>query len=72
MLLDTTLALRARQAARVLNLSPRFLFELTKSGVIPHVRVGRAVLYPVAGLQAWLAQQAVGGAKDDGQRPARS
>ena len=52
------LALRPREAAKSLGVSPRWLWERTKRGDIPHVRVGRAVLYPVDGLRDWLARQA--------------
>jgi excisionase family DNA binding protein len=58
----TPLALRPREAAKALGISPRYLWQLTKDGVIPCVRVGsgkrKSVLYPLAVLQAWLAQQA--------------
>jgi excisionase family DNA binding protein len=56
------LALRPRDAAKALGISPRLLWQLTKDGHIPCVRVGsgtrKTVLYPVAQLTAWLAQQA--------------
>jgi excisionase family DNA binding protein len=45
--------LTARQAARALAISERKLWELTKQGQIPHVRVGRAVRYRPADLDAW-------------------
>jgi excisionase family DNA binding protein len=55
------LALRPRQAARALGLSVRHLWQLTRDGSIPHVRVGRrAILYPVDELRAWLSRQAAG------------
>ncbi len=50
----TRLALRPRDAAIALSMSPRKLWELTQRGEIPHVREGRMVLYPVAALEAWL------------------
>lgn len=57
------LALRPREAAKALGISPRLLWQLTKDGQIPCVRVGsgkrRTVLYPLAELQAWLARGAV-------------
>jgi excisionase family DNA binding protein len=57
-----SLALRPREAAKALAISPRLLWQLTKDGEIPCVRVGsgrrRSVLYPVAQLQAWLARRA--------------
>jgi excisionase family DNA binding protein len=56
------LALRPREAAKALGISPRLLWQLTKDGHIPCVRVGngkrRTVLYPLADLQAWLTHQA--------------
>ena len=56
------LALRPREAATALGISPRLLWQLTHDGHIPCVRVGsgkrRTVLYPTADLQAWLSQQA--------------
>lgn len=58
----TPLALRSRDAAKALGISPRLLWQLTKDGVIPCARLGsgkrQTVLYPVADLQAWLARQA--------------
>ena len=59
--LSSPLALRPREAAKALGISPRLLWQLTKDGHIPCVRVGsgtrKTVLYPVAELQAWLARQ---------------
>ena len=55
------LALRPRDAAKALGISPRLLWQLTKDGRIPCVRLGdgkrKTVLYPLADLQAWLTQQ---------------
>ncbi len=60
----TPLALRPRDAAKALGISPRHLWQLTHDGHIPCVRVGTgkrcAVLYPTAELQAWLSSQAEG------------
>ena len=52
------LALRPRDAAKALGISPRLLWQLTKDGVIPSAKAGRTVLYPIAELQAWLSRQA--------------
>jgi predicted DNA-binding transcriptional regulator AlpA len=62
--LSVPLALRPREAAKALGISARTLWNLTAPrGPIPCVRIGRgkrkSVLYPVAELQAWLAQQTV-------------
>jgi len=52
------LAYRPRDAAKSLSISPRLLWQLTKDGQIPCVRIGngkrQTVLYPLAVLQAWL------------------
>jgi excisionase family DNA binding protein len=67
--LQNPLALRPRQAAKALGISPRLLWQLTHDGVIPCVRVGsgkrRAVLYPMASLQAWLSREAQAGKGGD-------
>ena len=59
---SSPLALRPREAAKALGISPRLLWQLTKDGHIPCVRVGsgtrKTVLYPVAELQVWLTRQA--------------
>ena len=59
---SSPLALRPREAAKALGISPRLLWQLTKDGHIPCVRVGsgkrRTVLYPLVDLQAWLTRQA--------------
>lgn len=67
------LALRPRDAANALGISPRLLWQLTKDGVVPCKRTGtgkrRAVLYSVAELQAWLSRKsatAKGGDDDAG------
>ncbi|MCE9618484.1 MAG: helix-turn-helix domain-containing protein [Planctomycetes bacterium] len=53
-----TLALRPREAARALGIGQRKLWELTKTGVIPSVRIGTCVLYQVSQLEAWLTARA--------------
>lgn len=57
------LALRPRDAAKALGLSARTLWALTAPrGPIPCLRVGhgkrQSVLYPIALLKKWLAEQA--------------
>jgi excisionase family DNA binding protein len=65
------LALRPREAAKALGISPRLLWQLTHDGVIPSVRVGsgkrRTVLYPTAELRAWLSRQVAASQQEDGQ-----
>jgi len=44
----------ARQAARLLSVSPRTLFSLTKTGRIPVVRIGRATRYSPKDLEKFI------------------
>ena len=52
------LALRPKEAARALGIGERLLWSLTNRGLIPHMRLGKAVVYPVAALETWLAVKA--------------
>ena len=54
------LALRPKEAAAALGIGERKLYELTKAGEIPHVRLGGRILYPVGLLTRWLEAWAVG------------
>ena len=51
------LLLRPRDAARALAVSERTLWELTRRGVIPCVRLGRAVRYDPGDLRAFIEEQ---------------
>ena len=59
---SSPLAMRPREAAVALGISPRLLWQLTKDGQIPCVRVGtgtrKTVLYSVDELKTWLARRA--------------
>jgi hypothetical protein len=50
------LALRPREAAAALGISERKLWSLTQAGDVPHVKLDRVTLYPVAVLEDWLAR----------------
>lgn len=52
------LALRPREAAKALGISERLLWEWTDRGEVPHIRLGKAMLYPVDTLRDWLKRQA--------------
>jgi excisionase family DNA binding protein len=56
------LAFRPKDAAHALGISPRMLWQLTRDGKIPHIRLGRCIRYPIKDLQAWMSQQQEGGA----------
>lgn len=55
------MALRPREAAKVLGVSLRTLCAWESAGLITAARIGtgkrRTVLYPLAELKAWLASQ---------------
>lgn len=51
------LALRPRDAAAALGISPSTLERLTRAGEIPHVRINRLVLYRVDSLRKWLQER---------------
>ncbi len=51
------IALRPVDAARRLGISPRTLWNWTRAGIVPCLKVGRVTLYPAAGLEAWVASQ---------------
>lgn len=53
-----SLALRPREAAKALGVSERLLWDWTHHGDIPHLRIGRTILYPVDALRGWLARRA--------------
>jgi predicted DNA-binding transcriptional regulator AlpA len=59
------LALRPKEAAAAIGISARKLWEITadKTSGIPHVRLGKAVVYPVRELTGWLADRAKGGGR---------
>lgn len=57
------MALRPREAAKVLGIGTRLLWTETNAGRIPHVRIGRAVVYPLDALREWLAAQAAKGGR---------
>lgn len=52
------LAVRAPEACRILGIGRRLLWELTNRNEIPHLRLNRAVVYPVDSLRVWLAERA--------------
>jgi excisionase family DNA binding protein len=51
------LLLTAREAAKSLSVCERTLYELTRSGQIPVVRIGRSVRYSVDDLKKWIQKR---------------
>ena len=54
---QSPILLRPPEAAMLLAISPRKLWELTNCGEIPCLRIGRAVRYAVDDLQQWVKAQ---------------
>lgn len=50
----------AREAAKLLGVGERLLWAKTKTGEIPHLRIGRRVVYPVDLLREYIEAQARG------------
>ena len=55
--LANQLLLTVRQAAQRLAIGERTLWELTRRGAIPCVRIGRAVRYAPSDLEAYISRQ---------------
>lgn len=50
----TPLLFGAKDAAKLLGISPRTLWTLSVGREIPHVRIGRLVMYDPQDLHAWI------------------
>lgn len=61
--------LDAREVAELLNVPTRWVREHTRSGLLPHVRLGRYVRYRREAVLAWLDEQEQGGAAWRRHRP---
>jgi len=59
----TALLVNAKEAAKMLAVSPRKLWSMTFEDQpgLPYIRCGRLVRYPVAELLRWIEQQRQGG-----------
>ena len=65
---DSKLCLSATDISGRTGLSLSTIRKLTRCGEIPHIRVGRRILYPAEALAGWLTKNTVGGTtiKKDG------
>ena len=55
------LCLSAAEVSNQTGISISLVRKLTRSGEIPHIKVGRRVLYPADALAEWLTQKTVSG-----------
>jgi excisionase family DNA binding protein len=61
--------LTAAEVAEVLAVPERWVREHTRSGLIPHVRLGRYVRYRSDAVLSWIGEQERGGAAWRKHRP---
>ena len=52
------LAVGLAEAAELLGVGRSTLHRMVRAGEIPHVRIGRRIIFPMAALNAWLDEQA--------------
>jgi hypothetical protein len=52
-----------RESARLLDISPRKMWQLGATGAIPFIKIGRSKRYDVADLRAYIRAQKTGGAR---------
>lgn len=53
---DDGFLLTPRETAKRLAISERHLFQLTRAGELPHVRVGKCVRYSIETIQKWVRE----------------
>ncbi|MDX1965346.1 MAG: helix-turn-helix domain-containing protein [Pirellulales bacterium] len=56
---QATLLVNSKTAARMLSICTKTLWQMSRDGELPCLRVGRRTLYSPAKLQAWIDAQAV-------------
>ena len=54
------LCLSAAEVSERTGLSVSTIRTLTRRGEIPHIKVGRRILYPLTRIEDWLAQNTIG------------
>lgn len=61
--------LHAEEVAELLNVPSRWVRDHTRSGLIPHIKLGRYVRYRREAVVAWIGEQEEGGASWRKHRP---
>lgn len=54
------LCLSAVEVSEKTGISLSMVRKLTRCGKIPHIRLGRRILYPLTGIEDWLTQSIIG------------
>ena len=55
----------ASEIARITGLSISTIRKLTRKGELPHVKVGRRIVYPVTAIHEWLFANTIGNASPE-------
>ena len=58
---------RVAEAAKVVGISSRYMYDLVKTEGFPTIRIGRRLLVSAKGLERWLDEQAQKGWTPDGR-----
>ncbi|TAK36117.1 MAG: DNA-binding protein [Chloroflexota bacterium] len=56
-ILSDKLLIRVDEAARMCSLGRSKMYEMVAKGLIPSVRIGRAVRIPITALHSWIEKQ---------------
>ena len=59
--------LSVAEAAKVVGISSRYMYDLVKTEGFPTIRIGRRLLVSAKGLEQWLDEQAQKGWTQDGR-----
>lgn len=54
------LCLNAAEVSEMTGISLSLIRKLTRGGEIPHIKVGRRILYPLTGIEDWLKIHTIG------------
>lgn len=55
----TKLCLNAVEVSEMTGLSLSMIRKLTRCGDVPHLRVGRRILYPLTGIEDWISKTTI-------------
>ncbi len=53
---ERPLLLKPKDAAKALSMCERKLWQMTRDGKIPHLKIGRSVRYSLATLEAFISE----------------
>lgn len=54
---ESKLCISASEVSKQIGISISMVRKLTRSGEIPHIKVGRRILYPTYAIDNWLRQK---------------